>query len=278
MNVRMAVGVRRFSTLAAVLGLAVVLVAAGSGRRNSVQPTLYFEYAMNCTFTIVNDAGQPVSSVPPGNYQVDVRTPLAFGTVPVANLGLTDMTACKGFPQFQLTGPGVNLSTTMTAGCSADLVFPETFQPNSTYIALDANQPGVTRTALTILGSGSPTVPQGPTGPGGGRASTSTDIVGSGIKTALRGTLLGTLTASGKPVLKSKGKPVSTLTAGRYRFTITDRDPKGSFIILGPKSASATNLTGVKFVGKRSATVRLTAGRWTYYAGLGHIRSFVVTG
>ena len=117
---------------------------------------------MNCTFQIVNDSGQAVTSIAPGTYQVDVRTPIAFGTVPLANMGTTDFTACKGFPQFQLTGPGVNLFTTMTAGCEADKTFPETFQPSATYVATDQNQPTVARGTFTTLASGTPQAPATP--------------------------------------------------------------------------------------------------------------------
>ena len=73
---------------------------------------------MNCTFTIVDDSGKPVTSIAPGAYQVDVRTPVVFGTLPIPiGMASTDFTACKGVPMFQLAGPGVNVSTTMTAGC-----------------------------------------------------------------------------------------------------------------------------------------------------------------
>ena len=47
-----------------------------------MNPTIYFDYSMDCTFTVVDDSGKTISSVSPGNYVVDVRTPLAFGTIP----------------------------------------------------------------------------------------------------------------------------------------------------------------------------------------------------
>jgi hypothetical protein len=275
----MAVGLRRVSALLGVLAAAAVLVSAGSAgsRANAPSPSLYFMYAMNCTFTIQNDAGQVVTSIPPGNYQVDVRTPLAFGTVPLQVEGITDMTACKGFPQFQLTGPGVNLSTTMTAGCSAELTFGETFQPNATYVAQDNNQPSVTRTVFTTTASGAPTAP-GAFSTSGKSTTTSSsdDIVGSGLQPVIA-TLSAKLASNGKLTLTSKGKAVSSLKAGRYTFSVVDQDPKASWIILGPKMKSPTNLSGVKFVGKRSKTIRLTVGRWMYYSALKQIHYLVVT-
>jgi hypothetical protein len=268
--------IRRFATLTGVVaGVAALLVSAGSaGLRttSAAAPSLYVMYAMNCTFTIVDDSGKTVTSIPPGNYQVDVRTPLAFGTMPNPGPG-TDMTACRGAPQFQLQGPGVNLFTNMTAGCESDKVFTETFQPNGTYVAQDLNQPSVAHGSFTTLASGTPVVPATTYGGGKGTPEISTDIVGS---LAVVGTLNATVT-SGKPTLTTKGKTVSSLKAGRYKWTIADRDAKAGLMILGPTSKSPTTLTGVKFVGKRSVAIKLTAGKWTYYTNLGTIHYFRVT-
>jgi hypothetical protein len=264
-------------TFAAVFAVAAVLVSAGSASSpsgNTAKPTLYFMYAMNCTFTILDDTGKTVSAIPPGNYQVEVRTPVAFGTVPLSSYGVTDMTACKGMPQFQLTGPGINLSTTMTAGCQSDLTFPETFQPNATYTAVDNNQPTLAKATLTTLASGTPATPTATYGATTSTAQSSTDLVGSGV-IPFRGTLTATLGANGKPTLTKKGKAISTLPVGSYTFAVTDQDPNGGFAILGPTKVKTT-LTGVKFVGKHSATVVLKAGRWTYLSGLGQIHYFVV--
>jgi len=276
-NHPMAARARRFVTLTALAtALAAVLVSTGSaGLRagGAANPTLYFMYAMNCTFTIVDDSGKTVTSIAPGHYQVDVRTPLAFGTMPNPGPG-SDMTACRGAPQFQLTGPGVDLFTTMTAGCESDKIFTETFQPNGTYVAQDLNQPSVAHASFTTLASGTPIVPTVTYGGGKGKPEVSTDIVGS---LAVLGTLNATV-SGGKPALTTQGKTVSRLKAGRYTWTITDRDPKAGFMILAPTSKAPTSLSGVTFVGKRSVAIKLTAGRWTYYTNLGTVHYFRVTG
>jgi hypothetical protein len=268
--------IRGFVSFGAAFALAASLVTAGTPATNPTLPTLYVLYAMNCTFTIVDDQGKTVSSIAPGTYQVDVRTPVAFGTVPLTNAGANDMTACKGFPQFQLTGPGVSLFTTMTAGCEADKTFPETFLPSGTYVATDQNQPAVARGAFTTLASGTPVAPANPATPWGGKTVQSDDLVGSG---RVKGTVMGTLGSDGALTLKLSGKVVSKLASGRYTFSITDKDTKAGFTIIGPKSTLATNVTGVKFVGKRLKTLRLTPGRWTYYtSGLRQVHYLVVTG
>jgi hypothetical protein len=265
---------KRVLFLIAALAAAATLTggagAAGGGSSpgtstSSRIPTLYVLYAMNCTFTFANDSGQTVTSIPPGSYEVDVRTPVAFGTVPLT--GVTDLTACHGSPMFQLQGPGVNLFTNMTAGCSVDLLFPETFQAGATYTAEDLNQPAVTKSTLTIQTSGSPTTPT-PITVSGAKGETQQALIGSlSGKTGVKATLIATLEANGKIALTLKGNPVKTLPAGKYKFSITDMDPKGSFILRAASSTSASNLTGVKFVGKKLATVTLKAGSYDYYAG-----------
>ena len=272
----MAARIRRFAILTGVVAaLGVVLVSTGSaGLRTTANPTVYIMYSMNCTFTIVDSSGKTVTSIAPGHYQVEVRTPLAFGTMPNPGPG-TDMTACRGAPQFQLQGPGVDLFTTMTAGCEDDKVFTETFQPSGTYVAQDLNQPSVAHGSFTTLASGTPVAPTVTYGGGKGKPEVSTDIVGS---LALAGTLNATVASDGTPALKNAGKTVSSLKAGRYKFTIGDRDSKLGFNLLGPTSKAPANLTGVKFVGNRSVAVKLTAGKWTYYTNLGAIHFFRVTG
>jgi hypothetical protein len=99
--------------------------------------------------------------------------------------------------------------------------------------------------------------------------------LGGGAAGPLRGTLTGTLSVAGKPVLTNKGMPLSTLKTGRYKFQITDRDPKRGLTIQAVKGRS-TGLTGVKFVGDRSATVLLSPGKWMYTSGVGKPHYFNV--
>ncbi len=266
-----------FLRLLALVGAsAAVALGVGSAQAahsTSITPTIYFAYSMDCTFSIVDDSGKPVTSVAPGNYQIDVTTPIAFGTIPK---NYSDMTACKGMAQFQLSGPGVSFFTTLTAGCEAEYVTTQTFLPSSTYTAVDQNQPSVARASFTTLATGTPTkVNATYGGTSTGKGTTSTDIVGSGLPT-VSGTLVGKLSASGVPTLMSHGKAVTKLVAGRYRFQLTDQDKHGGFSILGPKTRATKNLTGVKFVGRKSPVVVLTPGRWTFLSGLAQIRTFVV--
>jgi len=282
----MVVLVRRFASLAAVLAAAVILVPVGSAKLGdnapAVLPTLYVDYTMNCTFAIFDDNHKRVTSIAPGTYQIQVSTPIMFklavpGGPDDPHLAPNDFTGCRGWVQFQLTGPGINLFSTLDSGCDAFLLLPaQSFKANATYTFQDLNQPAATRTTLPVLDSGTPPVPTSPFSATTGKGTTIGDLVGSAVARALRGTLDATLTASGKSALVSKGKSVSTLKAGRYRFVILDQDPKHSFTLV--TKGKPKELTTDPFVGKHSVSVVLSAGEYTYSAGLGKGHSFRVTG
>jgi hypothetical protein len=59
---------------------------------------------------------------------------------------------------------------------------------------------------------------------------------------------------------------LSSLKAGRYKFAIEDEAPKLAFIVQ-PKGQRAYTMTQRSFVGKRSLTLRLRVGKWTFHAG-----------
>jgi hypothetical protein len=274
-------------TIAAVLAAAVVLVPAALARRtDQVLPTLYVSYAMNCTFTITGDGGSRVSSIVPGTYQVFITTPQVFADVDLT--GVTDMTACKSFTQFSLTGPGVNLTTTLQDGDEDKELDKATFQPSSTYLAVDNNQPGVARVSFTTTASGSAAdVNSATQSSTSGKGDTQSSLIGSSSKASasttsaaslpLRGTLVATVSASGTPKLMFGGKSVTALKAGRYTVTASDKSAKGGMIIQAIKGG-VTTVTGVQFVGKRTMSLTLKAGQWFFYPSfVGAKTYFIVT-
>jgi hypothetical protein len=241
-------------------------------------PTLYVRYQNNCTFSVFNDAGQPVTSFAPGKYQIDVSTPIMFkllvpGGTSSDNVPANDFTGCKGWVQFQMNGPGISLFTTLDSGCdSNDVLGAFTFKPSSTYTLEDLNQPTATTMTLTTAATGTPTQPKTtPYDKVSGNGSTSGDIVGSDI---LRGTLKANLSAGGTLTLTRNGLPVGQIQSGKWKFQITDLSKKASVTI---KTAGKTKvLTKASFTGKHSVTVMLSAGRWTYFSGAGKSKSFLV--
>ena len=278
---------RRTLTIAGALAAAVVVLPAAYARRSDeVLPTLYVNYAMNCTFTITSDNGSRVSSIVPGTYQVFITTPMVFADVDLT--GISDMTACKSFTQFSLTGPGVNVATTLQDGDEDKELDKATFQPSSTYVAVDNNQPAVARVSFTTAATGAAADVNSPTQTSSsGKGDVQSGLVGSssesGTQTtasaplALRGTLVATVNASGTPKLTFQGKGVTALKAGRYTVSASDKSKKGGFIIQKFKGG-ATTVTGVAYVGKRTQTLNLRAGQWFFYPTfVGAKTYFIVT-
>ena len=227
----MALDRRLLALLAVGAVAAAIAVPDGLGSRSATPvplPTLYVNYTDQCTFTVVNDAGQQVTSIAPGRYEINISTPIMFRLLapggPSGNPN--DFTGCNGYIQFQMTGPGVNVASTLDNGCTSNAVVGAwTFQPSSTYTLVDLNQPAVTKMTLTTLASGTPQQPTtSPYDATSGKGTLSTDIVGSDATHSPRGILQGNLAANGKLTLTLKGNPVSKLQSGRYTFTIVDRD------------------------------------------------------
>jgi hypothetical protein len=265
---------RRIIVPTALLVLAAAL-AAGAGARRAALPTLYVNYTMNCTFTITDDSGRTVSSILPGTYQVDVHTPVVFADVDLS--GISDMTACKSFVQFELNGPGVSLQTTLQDGDEADGVLRATFQPSATYTAQDDNQASVTRTTFTTQATGTAgaaTSSSGSSSSGGAKGSTQQSLVGSDAN-PFRGSLDAIVSAAGKLSLTRNGRPVTSLRSGRWTFSVDDESKKAGFglqILRG----RLQSITTAAFVGSHDVTVELKPGRWTYFSAGGKKTTFFV--
>ncbi len=264
------------------LKLGVGLSHAALSSHTAVSSTMHAFVHEDNSIGLTFDDGSPVGSqdrvpptIPPGTYTVRV-----IDDADIHN--------------FHLSGPGVDMATGTDSLSSP--TWTVTFQPGSQYTFWCDSHPdfmyGNFQTSGAAGSSGSGSSSSGSSsssssssssaGSGSSSSSGSTSsgkkTVTSGHASALLGTLTGTLSASGKPTLTSKGKAVSTLKTGRYTFAITDQDPKASFTIQASKGGP-TNLTGATFVGKHSVTVTLTTGKWTFYTSPGKksTSTFVVT-
>jgi hypothetical protein len=72
------------------------------------------------------------------------------------------------------------------------------------------------------------------------------------------------------------GKRATSLKAGTYRVTITDSSAKAGFE-LQQIGFAAKGLTTAAFVGQRTTSVALTAGRWKYYSSAGAAGAVVLS-
>jgi hypothetical protein len=260
-------------------GIVAWLALLGSASSYAAMPSLYFHYAANCTFSIVDDSGNPVTTIAPGVYQVVVDSPFAFSS---------EAGGCS-YVQFQLTGPGgVSITTTLGTGDSEIELFTATFLPSSTYVAIDNNNPGPTRRTLTTAAGGTPTqvaaggsgTSSSSTGSSRGTASggQSSSPIGTSLSGAtLRGTLLATVKPSGAITLTKNGKPVQSLAAGRYSFTVRDESGKSGFTVQAIRSDPIIVTSGA-FVGKKSKSLTLNRGQWLFYGTfVGKKTYFLVT-
>jgi hypothetical protein len=244
--------------LAALVALAALGVTAAGSARARVLPTIYVNYVgTNCTFTIVTDSGSSVASIAPGTYQL--------------TLTATDFESCGAvLPAFQLTGPGVSVQSPIDNGTGDAANYTVTFQPSSTYLAQDLNQP-LSKIAFTTQASGAPPTVSLPSNTATKTVTTSSsaDPIGSQVASkaaaaTFRGTLDGTVSAAGRATLTYKGKAVTQLIAGRYTLLVADHSAKGGFLIQEPPQL-ATSVTAAPFVGNRKLTIELRAGQALFY-------------
>ena len=75
--------------------------------------------------------------------------------------------------------------------------------------------------------------------------------------------------------LAYNGKSVGSLKAGRYRIAVTDGSSTKGFV-LQKTGRKAIAVTGATFMGKRTASVNLTAGKWLFPPGPGKTTYTVV--
>ncbi|HEY4346085.1 MAG TPA: hypothetical protein VGM80_00720 [Gaiellaceae bacterium] len=247
-----------------IIALGTLLVVPGAlgtaAGRAADNATLNVTFRADKTVSVVDGNGVTVGS------PVGAPTVVGAGTY---NVLISDPTFVSDI-EWDLSGPGVKLVTSMSSGEEISESWVETFQPNSTYTYRDDNRPGtewtfVTNASAATGGSGaqSPLTSTTPISTSQTGKAHSTDPIGSKTVT-FRGTLLGSVSPTGKAVLDFKGKPVTSLRAGSYTFAITDSSSKAGFTVQENKK-SAKTLTASTFKGKKTVKVTLAAGQWFFY-------------
>jgi hypothetical protein len=248
----------RRALVVVVAALAAVIVTVGAHSAARAAPTLYVKYGgSSCTFTLTDDSGQSVGSIAPGTYQVLVSTPVVFNDVDPQTY--TSLTGCTTYVRFQLDGPGVSLKTSLTAGDEDQASLSAAFQPGSTYIAVDINNPAArivftTTAAATAAGAGAGTTTTSTPG------STQPSLVGSAAVRA-QGTLQATVHPGGKLTLTRAGAKISSLPAGRWTLVVHDQSAKNG-LSLAKTFGTPETITSAVFVGSRTTTLTLGLGRW----------------
>jgi hypothetical protein len=228
--------------------------------------SLYVTFSPTGTITVTLPDGTPVGTTSGAATVI----PAGYYTLLMSGPG-----ACTQLPLFELKGPGEDIFSDMTAG-EVDYTSQEAyFRPNSTYTWRNYSLPGVVHTFVTSsVVEGTVPAPGPPLSAGMHSTVASKDIVGSGI-VPFRGTLTGAVSATGRLTLAFKGASVTRLRVGRYTIAVTDKSSTNGFLVQKTKQR-AVSVTGATFVGKHSASVRLTAGRWQFMTRLGKTTYSVV--
>ncbi len=79
-------------------------------------------------------------------------------------------------------------------------------------------------------------------------------------------TLNGTVGPGFTIKLTKGGKRVKSLPAGTYKFVISDKSASHNFVLERVKGGKfEKQLTSVSFVGKKTVTLKLKAGKYEYY-------------
>jgi hypothetical protein len=255
------------------LGLIALVGALGVQGSRAAAPSLTLSVNLSGSLEVVLGNGTrirtssaPGTVIPPGPYLLIVNS-----EVPDSR----DL-----FHLFHLSGAGVNVSSDLLPCENPREIYTVTLRPNSTYTYEDGRHPELARVVFSTSGEGSSSETSssagGPsTGKYSGSVSNSSQV-GSGIKTVpFRGTLVGTVSSTGKITLSHDGKSVSSLKSGRYKIAVEDKTPKGGFTIeRGHKQP--VPVTGSSFVGKHAVTLHLKPGEWTFYSSAGEKHHFTV--
>jgi hypothetical protein len=252
---------RRFVVLLTVaacgaLGIgAGALVASGAG---SDSASIVVTYVSPTSFRVKLGDGTNVTSgttIPAGSYQIYVYDDSEDSS-----------------PAFSFTGPGVSISSNLNStgmGIDSPSVFGVvTLQTSSSYRMQDSAvgasslinfSTSSTAGATVVVGTTSSGPPPSATSPA---TTTTIDRGPNPVMVAIRGTLAGSVSAAGKPVLMLGGKPVKTLKAGRYRVSVGDHSRKAGLII-GTTGKHTITLSKTAAVGTSAkTTVTLSTGKW----------------
>ena len=241
---------------ATVLIAGLLIVAPAAESRQTATPSLLVTFTASGTVSVTLPGGTAVGStngsptvIPAGYYTLTLNGP--------GN--------CINLPLFELSGPGVDIQDDMLGGEVDTHALYANFLPNSTYtwhIDRNANVVYTFNASADSAGGTLPTTSGTTSGSGKTPVPTSQDITGSAI-IPFRGTLTGGVSARGTLTLAYKGKSVTSLKAGKYTIAVTDKSSSSGFM-LQKLNHAVISITGMAFVGKHTASVQLTAGRWLF--------------
>ncbi|HEY4348683.1 MAG TPA: hypothetical protein VGM80_13930 [Gaiellaceae bacterium] len=265
---RVAAGKAAHVVALAALVAGLLAVSPAAQARVTANPVLRVNYFTNGSIAVTLPDGTPVGT-PSGAPTV---IPAGYYTVTLFGPG-----GCANVPIFELKGPGTSIVDNMDGGELSQNNYNAYFAPNATFTWKDddTNPPVTFSFATSGVVLGSPPAVAGATGNVAGDHGTaqSTNPLGQDAPIAK---LTGAVSASGGLTLALKGKLVKSLAAGKYSITVTDKSKTNGFMLVKGKSKHSVSLTTAAFVGKHSATVQLTAGRWVFMPTLSAKKTYTL--
>ena len=238
---------------AGLVATALLVLPSAALGRVAANPLMNVNYSLN---------GNITASLPDGTQ---VGATSGSPTVISAGYYTFEMIGpggCASIPQFILKGPGLYLSDNLDGGETDHIEHLVHLLPNSTYTWSNDAFPSVIhtfQTNSTVLGAPPPDASKSGLSSSKHTTVSSSDLAAAGIL-PFRGTLTGAVSAAGRLTIAFKGKSIASLKAGQYTISITDKSSTNGFML--QKIKRVVTLTGPAFVGKRLATVKLTAGTW----------------
>ncbi len=220
----------RFAVLIAlaVAGLGAAATLAPAATRTT--QTLHASVGPGYTISLTTDTGAAVRTLPAGDYTVEVEDEADIHDFHLSGPGVDQATSVEG------TGREV-WNVTLRAGTYTYRCDPHASTLHGSFQVTDGTAPATTATTPKPKPSAS-------------KVPTLAARVGPGFTISLR----------------SSGKVVKRLKAGRYRFVIVDRSAIHNFALERLSGGHfRRNLTGIPFVGRATVVVRLAPGRWTFY-------------
>jgi hypothetical protein len=251
----------------AVVVAALVVLAPAAQARTAANPVLRVNFQLDGSVVVTDGNGAPVGTrtgtptiIPAGYYSV-----LLFGPG-----------GCANVPYFTLKGPGESIVDNMDGGELSTNQYNAYFQPNATYTwhsDVDTTAVYTFATNNTVVGSAPPAVgPKGLSSSNHGTAQSVNPLGGS--VASFMGTLNATVSPTGKVALTFKGRHVSSLKAGSYKVAVVDSSSSNGFLL--QKIKRVVTVTGLKFTGKHTGKVTLTAGKWLVLPKVGKTAATIV--
>lgn len=251
--------IARLALLGALLA-AATLGAGGASAQTLILPTIYVNYyADTCAFTVLDDSNNPVTTLAPGTYELQVSTPEPYGDIaqPTGNFY-----GCDGAISFQITGPnGFSWTTDLSGGDDDQALTTVTLLPSATYTLVDNNDPAGANATFTTLASGAPVDPA--TTEGSGEPTSLGSSQPQSTSSDFRGALSATVGPHGSVAMSFHGRHVGVLKAGRYRVTVINRSRTSGFI-LQQINEPYKLLVGIGAVGTHTMMVTLAPGQWLF--------------